>query len=270
MEAEPSVAALNEPIKLIITVKERPEAVVLPELPDFGILAPIGPPRVYSEMQGQADDAIQIVISTYTALIVPTATGTFKIPGASVLNGKKLMQTNSVTIKVENRKVSWEDSTAIAQKFTGFRGNEKPYTPTKTAINYNKTNTSVGVGGSSGTNNIFGRGVDAVEIIPQSTNIEVAAGEEFRVVYDIYREAERAQFDTNIEILAPQEFEGLTILEGPNKRLHSQSNSFRKFTEGTVEYVLIAETSGEFQIPAITLRHNSSQAESLPVHIIIK
>ncbi len=270
MHSEPENAALNQPIQIIVKVQDRPDAVVLPELTDFIVIAPFGPPMVYSEMRGITDDVEKIEISTYTALVVPTSTGKFKVDGVSVLNGKKLMKTNSITIEVENRKVSWEDSTAVAQKFTGFRGNDKPYTPTKTAVNYNKPTSNTGVGGNSTTINSFGRGVDAMEIIPVSENVTAKVGEEFTVVFNVYCEAEVVQFNASVEITAPEELDGITVLEGPNKRLHSKSNGFRKYTEGTVEYICIADVAGEYLIPAIEMTHNGKTYSSAPVTITIQ
>lgn len=270
MHSEPEIAALNQPIQIIVKVQDRPDAVVLPELSDFIVVAPFGPPMVYSEMRGITDDVEKIEISTYTALVVPTSTGKFKVDGVSVLNGKKLMKTNSITIEVENRKVSWEDSTAVAQKFTGFRGNDKPYTPPKTAVNYNKTTSNTGVGGNSTSINSFGRGVDAMEIIPESQTINAKVGEEFTVVYNVYRETEVVQFSESVQISAPLDVDGITVLEGPNKRLHSKSNGFRKYTEGTVEYVCIADIAGEFIIPVIEMKHNGKTYSSAPVTITVQ
>ncbi|MFN3940487.1 MAG: BatD family protein [Chitinophagales bacterium] len=269
MGAEPESAALNEPIKIIITVEQRPDAVILPDLPDFDIIAPLGPPNVYSEMRGFGEDVEEIVISTYTALIVSKAPGKFKINGASVVHGKKLMQTNSITLQIENRKVSWEDSSAVAQKFTGFMGNNKPYTPPKTQVNYNKT-TGSGNGTESKTAGEFGRGTDTFELIATDSIVKGKTGEEFKVVYTVYREADKNNFVTSIEIAAPQELEGLIILEGPNKRLHSQSNGFRKLTQGTVEYVLYAEQPGNYQIPSFPVKHNDFIIQSEPVQIVIE
>ncbi|HET8963289.1 MAG TPA: BatD family protein [Chitinophagales bacterium] len=270
MHSDPEIAALNQPIQIIVKVQDRPDAVVLPELTDFIVVAPFGAPMVYSEMRGITDDVEKIEISTYTALVVPTSTGKFKVDGVSVLNGKKLMKTNSITIEVENRKVSWEDSTAVAQKFTGFRGNNKAYTPPKTAVNYNKPTSNTGVGGNSTSINSFGRGVDAMEIIPESETINAKVGEEFTVVFNVYREAEVVQFSEAVEISAPMEVDGITVLEGPNKRLHSKSNGFRKYTEGTVEYVCIAYTAGEFIIPEIEMTHNGKTYSSAAVTITIQ
>ncbi len=270
MHCEPETAALNQPVQLIVKVEGRPDAVVLPDLEDFKVIAPFGSPVVYSEMRGIADDVEKIEVSTYTALLDPTAAGKFKVDGVSVLNGNKLMKTNPVTIHVENRKISWEDSSAVAQKFTGFVGNNKPYVPTKSVVNYNKTTPGTGVGGNTTNPGTFGRGVDVMEVIPQTAEIQANAGEEFAIVFDVYRETTAGQFQTPVEIIASGELEGLIVLEGPNKRLHSKSNGFRKFTEGTIEYVCTAENAGAYEIPPIKLMHNGITYTSDPVSVIIR
>lgn len=269
MAVEPETAGINEPIKVIITVEQRPDAVILPDLPDFKLIAPIGPPNVYSEMRGMADDVEEIVISTYTALIVATNSGKFKIDGASVVNGKKLMRTNDVTVQIEDRRVSWEDSSAVAQKYTGFKGNNSTYTPPKTQVNYNKTSISTNATGGVSAGG-FGRGEDVFELVPEKQVVNGKAGEEFRVIYSVYRETDKANFATPVEITAPPEVDGLIVLEGPNKRLHSQSNGFRKLTEGTVEYVLYTELPGNYQIPSFQVKHNDFVIQTEPVQIVVE
>ncbi len=106
MEAQPSEAARNQPIKLIVTINAESEDYYLGDMDEFNILSHPRSGVMKTEVSGMANDITEKITVTYNNLIVPKYPGKYKLlPATFVVDGKKV-ETNDVTIKVSDSKVS--------------------------------------------------------------------------------------------------------------------------------------------------------------------
>jgi hypothetical protein len=205
-----------------------------------------------------------MVETTYTYLICGKKAGKYKIGNASFTVKGKHIKTNSAKIKIEDRTISAADSAKISEKYTGFIVNTGTYKGNKTAIDYSKSNTK----NTTPTEESVGTGVDRFEITTEKTSLHVKADEEFTLVYNIYREASRQDFDGEVEVDAAKEIAGFDITEGPSKSYKSKGNSKRMVMQGTVTYTMKANAAGTYTIPSIKIKSGTTVAISPIIDVV--
>ena len=97
----PDVAYVETPFQLIYSVNAAAKDLQAPDFQFFEILAgPFESRSSYTQLiNGKKSSATNL---SYTLTLMPSKTGTFKIPGASIVVDGEKIYSNDLTIKVEN------------------------------------------------------------------------------------------------------------------------------------------------------------------------
>ena len=96
----PAVAYLDTPFQLIYSINTSAKDLQTPDFQVFEILAgPFESRSSYMQIvNGKRSSSTNL---SYTLTLMPGKTGTFKIPGASIVVDGKKVHSNDLTIKVE-------------------------------------------------------------------------------------------------------------------------------------------------------------------------
>ncbi|MBC8048443.1 MAG: BatD family protein [Fimbriimonadaceae bacterium] len=268
VEVTSETVAKNEPIVLTLKINTKADKVIMPKITDFKVLADVGNKKTYSEMVGQDEITVEKVDQSYTCVLVPKYVGKFTIAPFTFIVGNETIKSNEIKIKVEDRKVSWQDSASIAEKYTGFSiGSEATSgVPTKTAIDYNKTDKTL-----VPKENPVGNGIPSFEITPTKIKYKVVSGEDFVVEYKIYKEAPKAEFTDNVEMAGYDNLKDFTLVDGPARHLKVQSNSTTKVQSGTADLILEAPLKpGIYKIPAMKAKYGDTVISSAEIEVVVE
>lgn len=266
ISVEKESVSINEPIVITLTINARATDVKSPELNSFTVLSTPGNKKTYSEMVGMDADAVEMVRETYTACIVPKMAGKFTIKPFIFKVGDKEVQSNELKIKVDESRISFEDSAAVAKEYTGFSiGYEGSKVETKTAIDYNKEDKTL-----VPKEKQIGKGQTIFEVKAQKTTLKVKAGAEFTVTYDLYKEAPKSEFSGNIELVPFDDIKGLTIIDGPARHLKVETNSTTKVQSGTADILVEAMQKGTYHIPSLKAKYGDVIVLSEVIEVIVE
>lgn len=262
------IVASNEPFLITLTINKRADKVVMPDLSNFTVLAEPTSSKTISEEQGDGDQSIEIVTQTYTCAIVPKMAGKFTIqPFTFIVKGEEV-KSNELKIKVEDRKISWQDSADVASDYSNFSIGSQATAgvPTKTAIDYNKADKTL-----VPKEEPIGNGVPSFDITPSKTSIKVKAGEDFIVEYKIYKEAPKDEFKENVELMAMEGLKDFTLVDGPARHLKVQSNSTTKIQSGTADLILEAPMkAGKYTLPSLRAKYGDVIVTSPAIEVIVE
>lgn len=268
LTAEGEKFARNQPIVLTLKIYENADQVIMPPLNDFNVLSEPGNKKTITETLSDGEETMTRITQTFTLAITPKRSGNLKIEPFTFIIGSKQVSTNELIVKVEDRRVSWNDSAQVAQKFTGFAiGSEATQgVQTKTAIDYNKANKTLVQKEQS-----VGLGFTMFEVNPVKKQYQVKAGAEFIVAYNLYKEAPKAEFTGNIEMGGYENLEDFTLMEGPARHLSVKSNSTTKVQSGTADLILQAPPKpGLYKLPPMQVMYGETVIYSDEIEILVE
>ena len=230
----PDVAYVETPFQLIYSVNAAAKDLQAPDFQFFEILAgPFESRSSYTQIiNGKKSSATNL---SYTLTLMPSKTGTFKIPGASIVVDGEKIYSNDLTIKVEN-----------AEK------------------NVQKQNEGGTVTGG-GTQRVTSESI-FVRTIVSKTNIYEQ--EAISVTYKLYTLLDVAQF-TGAKLPDFNGFLKQDIEQSQNKQLSAETYKGRSY--GTVvlyQAVLFPQHTGEIEIgkasfTALLRLQNKAQVRSI-------
>ncbi|MBC8172750.1 MAG: BatD family protein [Chitinophagales bacterium] len=266
MEADSEVVAKNQPITLTLTINARVDGINMPVFADFNVLSEPGNKATYTDIVEVDDKPVEKVRLTYTSCIIPKYDGKFTIDAFTFTIGAQKIKTNTLEITVENRRVSWSDSADVASKCTGFSiGYEGSGVATKTAIDYNKADKTLVPKETQ-----IGKGTPSFEIKAEKLKYTVKAGEQFVVVYQVYKEAPKDEFKENVEVMPLEDMEGLILVDGPARHFKVQSNSTTKIQSGTADILVEAAQRGKYIIPSVRVKYGDIIISAPVIEIIVE
>lgn len=230
----PDVAYVETPFQLIYSVNAAAKDLQAPDFQFFEILAgPFESRSSYTQIiNGKKSSATNL---SYTLTLMPSKTGTFKIPGASIVVDGEKIYSNDLTIKVENAENN-------AQK-------------------QNEGGTVTG----GGTQRVTSESI-FVRTIVSKTNIYEQ--EAISVTYKLYTLLDVAQF-TGAKLPDFNGFLKQDIEQSQNKQLSAETYKGRSY--GTVvlyQAVLFPQHTGEIEIgkasfTALLRLQNKAQVRSI-------
>ena len=230
----PDVAYVETPFQLIFSVNAAAKDLQAPDFQFFEILAgPFESRSSYTQIiNGKKSSATNL---SYTLTLMPSKTGTFKIPGASIVVDGEKIYSNDLTIKVENAENN-------AQK-------------------QNEGGTVTG----GGTQRVTSESI-FVRTIVSKTNIYEQ--EAISVTYKLYTLLDVAQF-TGAKLPDFNGFLKQDIEQSQNKQLSAETYKGRSY--GTVvlyQAVLFPQHTGEIEIgkasfTALLRLQNKAQVRSI-------
>lgn len=230
----PDVAYIETPFQLIYSVNAAAKDLQAPDFQFFEILAgPFESRSSYTQIiNGKKSSATNL---SYTLTLMPSKTGTFKIPGASIVVDGEKIYSNDLTIKVENAENN-------AQK-------------------QNEGGTVTG----GGTQRVTSESI-FVRTIVSKTNIYEQ--EAISVTYKLYTLLDVAQF-TGAKLPDFNGFLKQDIEQSQNKQLSAETYKGRSY--GTVvlyQAVLFPQHTGEIEIgkasfTALLRLQNKAQVRSI-------
>ncbi len=230
----PDVAYVETPFQLIYSVNAAAKDLQAPDFQFFEILAgPFESRSSYTQIiNGKKSSATNL---SYTLTLMPSKTGTFKIPGASIVVDGEKIYSNDLTIKVENA-----DNNAQKQ---------------------NEGGTVTG----GGTQRVTSESI-FVRTIVSKTNIYEQ--EAISVTYKLYTLLDVAQF-TGAKLPDFNGFLKQDIEQSQNKQLSAETYKGRSY--GTVvlyQAVLFPQHTGEIEIgkasfTALLRLQNKAQVRSI-------
>ena len=230
----PDVAYVETPFQLIYSVNAAAKDLQAPDFQFFEILAgPFESRSSYTQIiNGKKSSATNL---SYTLTLMPSKTGTFKIPGASIVVDGEKINSNDLTIKVENAENN-------AQK-------------------QNEGGTVTG----GGTQRVTSESI-FVRTIVSKTNIYEQ--EAISVTYKLYTLLDVAQF-TGAKLPDFNGFLKQDIEQSQNKQLSAETYKGRSY--GTVvlyQAVLFPQHTGEIEIgkasfTALLRLQNKAQVRSI-------
>lgn len=268
LSADRTQVARNEPIVLTLTFNERCDDVNRPEMKDFNILSEPGNKKTIEERESDGETTTITITQTLTLAVTPRKAGIFKIDPFIFVKGNREIKTNALVIQVDDRKISWQDSANIAEKFTGFSiGSEATQNvQTKSAIDYTKTDKTL-----VPKEEPVGNGTASFEIQPSKAQYKVKAGDQFYVEYTVYREAPKTDFTNNIEMVGYEDLENFTLIDGPARHLQVKSNSTTKVQSGTADLILEAPYKlGKYILPPMTVKCGNHVITSATIEVIVE
>ena len=230
----PDVAYVETPFQLIYSVNAAAKDLQAPDFQFFEILAgPFESRSSYTQIiNGKKSSAPNL---SYTLTLMPSKTGTFKIPGASIVVDGEKIYSNDLTIKVENAE--------------------------KNAQKQNEGGTVTG----GGTQRVTSESI-FVRTIVSKTNIYEQ--EAISVTYKLYTLLDVAQF-TGAKLPDFNGFLKQDIEQSQNKQLSAETYKGRSY--GTVvlyQAVLFPQHTGEIEIgkasfTALLRLQNKAQVRSI-------
>ena len=230
----PDVAYVETPFQLIYSVNAAAKDLQAPDFQFFEILAgPFESRSSYTQIiNGKKSSATNL---SYTLTLMPSKTGTFKIPGASIVVDGEKIYSNDLTIKVENAE--------------------------KNAQKQNEGGTVTG----GGTQRVTSESI-FVRTIVSKTNIYEQ--EAISVTYKLYTLLDVAQF-TGAKLPDFNGFLKQDIEQSQNKQLSAETYKGRSY--GTVvlyQAVLFPQHTGEIEIgkasfTALLRLQNKAQVRSI-------
>lgn len=230
----PDVAYVETPFQLIYSVNAAAKDLQAPDFQFFEILAgPFESRSSYTQIiNGKKSSATNL---SYTLTLMPSKTGTFKIPGASIVVDGEKIYSNDLTIKVENAE--------------------------KNAQKQNEGGTVTG----GGTQRVTSESI-FVRTIVSKTNIYEQ--EAISVTYKLYTLLDVAQF-TGAKLPDFNGFLKQDIEQSQNKQLSAEIYKGRSY--GTVvlyQAVLFPQHTGEIEIgkasfTALLRLQNKAQVRSI-------
>ena len=230
----PDVAYIETPFQLIYSVNAAAKDLQAPDFQFFEILAgPFESRSSYTQIiNGKKSSATNL---SYTLTLMPSKTGTFKIPGASIVVDGEKIYSNDLTIKVENAE--------------------------KNAQKQNEGGTVTG----GGTQRVTSESI-FVRTIVSKTNIYEQ--EAISVTYKLYTLLDVAQF-TGAKLPDFNGFLKQDIEQSQNKQLSAETYKGRSY--GTVvlyQAVLFPQHTGEIEIgkasfTALLRLQNKAQVRSI-------
>ena len=230
----PDVAYVETPFQLIYSVNAAAKDLQAPVFQFFEILAgPFESRSSYTQIiNGKKSSATNL---SYTLTLMPSKTGTFKIPGASIVVDGEKIYSNDLTIKVENAE--------------------------KNAQKQNEGGTVTG----GGTQRVTSESI-FVRTIVSKTNIYEQ--EAISVTYKLYTLLDVAQF-TGAKLPDFNGFLKQDIEQSQNKQLSAETYKGRSY--GTVvlyQAVLFPQHTGEIEIgkasfTALLRLQNKAQVRSI-------
>lgn len=230
----PDVAYVETPFQLIYSVNAAAKDLQAPDLQFFEILAgPFESRSSYTQIINGKKSSVTNL--SYTLTLMPSKTGTFKIPGASIVVDGEKIYSNDLTIKVENAENN-------AQK-------------------QNEGGTVTG----GGTQRVTSESI-FVRTIVSKTNIYEQ--EAISVTYKLYTLLDVAQF-TGAKLPDFNGFLKQDIEQSQNKQLSAETYKGRSY--GTVvlyQAVLFPQHTGEIEIgkasfTALLRLQNKAQVRSI-------
>jgi hypothetical protein len=269
LSAEGKSFAKNQPIILTLQVNDAADEVSMPQLADFNILSEPGNKKTITETLTEGDKTMTRITQTYTLAITPKRTGELTIDAFTFTIDGKQIKTNELIIKVEDRRVSWNDSASVAQIYTGIAiGSETSQgVQTKTAIDYNKPDKTLVQQPVSA----LGVGFAMFQVQPVKMQYRVKAGSEFIVEYNLYKEAPKAEFTGNIEMAGYENLEGFILVDGPARHLSVKSNATTKVQSGTADLILTAPLqTGTYKLPPMQVMYGETVINSAEIEVVVE